>query len=90
MYEQIFLWIFSIYGVLNILINIFFQIIYKDVELFIVINNSNNLEFVIKTMIHKLWCFRNIIYINNSNNNESCDIIEKIEDDYGINIINMR
>ncbi len=90
MYEQIFLWIFSIYGILNILINIFFQIIYKDVELYILINNSNNLEFVIKTMIHKLWCFRNIIYINNSKNDESCDIIQKIEEDYGINIINMR
>ena len=87
---DIFLWTFSIYGIINICINIFFQILYKDVELYILINNSNNLEFVIRTMMHKLWCFNNIIYINNSNDIQTCDIIDKIEEDYGIDIINMR
>lgn len=87
---QIILWTLSIYGLLNILINIFFQIIYKDVEVVIKINKLSNLEFIIRTMLYKLWYFKNIIYINNSNNDESYDIIEKIKDDYGIEIINMR
>ncbi len=84
------IWILAIYGFLNICINVFFQIIYKDIDLVIKINKKDNLEFIIRTMLYKLWYFKNIIYINNSNDRESCDIIKKIEDDFGIKIINMR
>lgn len=90
MFFQCVFWIFAIYGMINICINLLFQIKYKDVLIIIKIDNSKNFETVVRTFIYKFWYFNNIIYINDSKENDTYDIIKKLKDDYGIKVINLR
>ena len=90
MFFECIFWIFAIYGIINICINLFFQIKYKDVLLIVKIENSECFESVVRTFMYKFWYFNNIIYINDSNEKDTYDIIKRLKKDYGIKVINLR